>query len=98
MEIKKYSYKKDKNIKLTEHFKVGECRCKDGSDEILVDINLAKISEQVRKHFNCKKINITSGYRTQTHDKKVGGSGKGYHTKENFINLLFTQHGEHCFM
>ena len=81
MNIKKYSYKKDKNLKLTEHFKVGECRCKDGSDEILIDINLAKISEEVRKYFNCKKINITSGYRTSTHDKKVGGSGNGYHTK-----------------
>lgn len=81
MDIKKYSYKKDKNIKLTPHFKVGECRCKDGSDKILIDINLAKISEQVRSHFNCKKINITSGYRTREHDIKVGGSGKGYHTK-----------------
>lgn len=47
MNIKTYSYKKDKDVKLSEHFKVGECRSKDGSDKILVDTDLALIAEKV---------------------------------------------------
>jgi hypothetical protein len=81
MAVKTYSYKKDKDVKLSEHFKVSEIRCKDGTDKILVDLELAVIGEKLRSHFNAKSVNITSGYRSPAHDKKVGGSGSGYHTK-----------------
>lgn len=81
MSVKTYSLKKDGDRKLSEHFKVREFRCRDGSDEILIESELVTCLEKVHRHFGCSAINITSGYRTPSHDKRVGGSGKGSHTK-----------------
>lgn len=79
MAVKTYSYKTDKNVKLTAHFTVGEARSKDGADKILVDPKLAEIGEKVRSHFNCSKVVVNSGYRTEAHNKKVGGASKSLH-------------------
>ncbi len=79
MAVKTYSYKKDKNVKLTPHFTVGEARSKDGADKILVDPQLAEIGEKVRSHFNCSKVTVNSGYRTENQNKKVGGASKSLH-------------------
>lgn len=79
MAVKTYSYKKDKNVKLTAHFTVGEARSKDGADKILVDPKLAEIGEKVRSHFNCSKVVVNSGYRTENQNKKVGGASKSLH-------------------
>lgn len=79
MAVKTYSYKTDKNVKLTAHFTVGEARSKDGADKILVDPKLAEIGEKVRSHFNCSKVIVNSGYRTENQNKKVGGASKSLH-------------------
>ena len=79
MAVKTYSYKNDKNVKLTAHFTVGEARSKDGADKILVDTQLAEIGEKVRSHFNCSKVVVNSGYRTENQNKKVGGASKSLH-------------------
>lgn len=81
MSVKTYSLKKDGNKKLSEHFKVREFRCKDGTDKILIESGLITVLEQVFDHFVCSKINIVSGYRTATHDKNVGGKGSGNHVQ-----------------
>lgn len=81
MSVKTYSLKKDGDRKLSDHFKVREFRCKDGSDKILIESGLITYLEKVYDHFNCSAINISSGYRTPTHDKKVGGKGSGNHVQ-----------------
>jgi len=82
-----YSYKKDKNIQLSSHFKVSEFRCKDGSDKIIINPSLIVILEQLRdfldKKYGIKSINITSGYRTPEHSVRVGGYKSDQHTKGN---------------
>ncbi len=78
--IQIYSKSKQGQILLTPHFKVSEFACKDGSDAILISEELVSLLEQIRTHFE-KPIVITSGYRTAAHDKRVGGSGAGYHVK-----------------
>ncbi len=80
MPVKTYSLKKDGKTFLSEHFRIREFRCKDGSDKIRIDTDLIKLLERVYSHFNCSKINISSGYRTPAHDKRVGGKGGGSHT------------------
>ena len=84
-----YSKKKDSATHLTPHFQVREFACKDGSDTILVSKELVEILEKIRTHFN-KPVTITSGYRTAAHDKKVGGNGKGYHTKGMAADIVVT--------
>ena len=82
--VKTYSYKKDANVKLSEHFKVGEFADvgEKGvySDVILIDSDTIAILEKVYKKFNCSKVIISSGYRSKEHDIAVGGSGTGQHT------------------
>ena len=64
--IRQYSLAKDGNRKLAPDFKVREFRCKDGSDEILVDEALVLLLQCIREHFG-KAVTITSGYRTPAH-------------------------------
>ena len=85
MSVKTYSLKKDGNSKVSEHFKIREFRCKDGSDEILIADELPKKAlEPLRNALNKKysqevKINIISGYRTKSHNESVGGSSTSKH-------------------
>lgn len=85
--IQTYSKKKDGATQLTPHFKVREFACKDGSDTILISKELVDLLERIRMHFN-KPVTVTSGYRTSAYDKKVGGSGKGYHTKGMAADIM----------
>lgn len=80
MEIKSYVVEKQGNEQITEHFKVKEFACKDGTPIVFVDYYLAAILEVARKKID-KPIIITSGYRTITHNQKVGGAKYSYHTR-----------------
>jgi hypothetical protein len=83
MAVKTYSYAKNKNDKLSEHFSVWEFASSDGSklytDKILIDSDLVTMLEKLYAAMNCSKMNINSGYRCAEHDKAVGGSGSGQH-------------------
>lgn len=88
MSVKTYSLKKDGDRKLSDHFKVREFRCKDGTDKILIESGLIAYLEKVYDHFDCSKINISSGYRTASHDKKVGGKGSGNHVQGKAVDFI----------
>jgi len=76
--VKVYSKAKDGNTKLSANFKVREFACLDGSDTIFVSDELVKILQKVRNHFGASVI-INSAYRTEAHNKKVGGSANSQH-------------------
>ena len=80
MTVKTYSLKKNGNEKLSANFRVREFACKDGSDKILIDSDLVELLQKIRTHFE-KPIKINSGYRTESHNKKVGGTKNSYHLK-----------------
>lgn len=80
MKIKAYVMKEQGNEKITEHFKVKEFACKDGTPIVFVEEYLAVILEIARRKIN-KPITITSGYRTVSHNAKVGGAKYSYHTR-----------------
>lgn len=73
-----YSLYKDGNKKVSANFKVREFACKDGTDKIVIDEKLVDLLQKIRNHF-AKPIKINSGYRTKSHNKKVGGSTNSYH-------------------
>lgn len=73
-----YSYSKDGNKQISKNFKVKEFRCKDGTDKIEIDMGLVNILQMIRNKFNCS-VNINSAYRTETYNKKVGGSPTSKH-------------------
>lgn len=76
--VRAYSLAKDGDKQLTNHFKVREFRCRDGSDPIFIAEGLPEVLEQIRSHFE-KATKISSAYRTATHNKKEGGSTYSRH-------------------
>lgn len=73
-----YSKAKDGNKQLSKNFKVREFACQDGTDTILISPKLIDLLQRVRDHFG-KAVLINSAYRTETHNKKVGGSAYSQH-------------------
>ena len=84
MSVKTYSLKKDGSRHLSDHFRVREFRCKDGSDKILISQELVEMLEKLRTKLAEKLggevcIDINSGYRTKAHNKAIGGSTTSKH-------------------
>lgn len=80
--------KYDDNTQLTAHFNAHEFKCKCGKphDFELSDELVTKL-ERLYEKLNCSKIIVTSGFRCAAHDKSVGGSGTGQHTKGNAADI-----------
>ena len=77
MAIKQYSLKKDGKTYLAPCFQVKEFACR-ASDIILIDDELVVLLQCIREHFG-NPVHITSGYRTASHNAKVGGSKSSQH-------------------
>lgn len=75
--VKKYSRSANGNTNLSDNFKVKEFRCKDGSDSILIDLEMIHILQKIRDIGGA--VSISSAYRTATYNKKVGGATNSYH-------------------
>lgn len=76
------TYQFDDKTQLSAHFNVQEFKCQCGkSHDILIDGGLIDKLEALYTALNCSKIIVTSGYRCSEHDKAVGGTGGGQHTK-----------------
>ena len=77
--VKTYYKSKNGNTQLSENFKVREFLCNDGTDKILIDLEMIYILQKIRE-LSGKAVSINSGYRTPTYNKKVGGATNSYHT------------------
>lgn len=73
-----YSLKRDGDKQLSTNFKVREFRCKDNTDKILICPETVIVLQAVRDYFG-QPITITSGYRTPSHNKAVGGAASSQH-------------------
>ncbi len=87
MAVKTYSLKTDGNKKLSANFSVKEFACKDGTDKILIDDQLVTKLQQIRDYFN-QPIIINSAYRTESHNKKVGGSPSSQHLRGTAADIV----------
>ena len=88
-EVKVYSKAKDGNKAISTNFKVREFACQDGSDPVFVSEKLANILQAIRNHFG-QPVNITSGYRTASHNKKVGGAAYSQHLYGMAADIVVT--------
>ena len=91
--VNRYSYERDKDTKLSEHFSVGEFRSHVNgeltTDDIYIDTRLIELLEMLMAKLGTNKAIITSGYRDSTCDKKVGGTGKGKHVDGMACDIVF---------
>ena len=92
--ISTYSLKNDGNISITKHFQVKELKCKDGSDLIIINSDIIEKAETIRSGYGITKAIVTSGYRTTTYNKKIGGSTNSQHCKGNAVDICFYINGK----
>lgn len=78
-------------MKLTENFSLPEFASKDGAffpDEVKANLEkLAKNLQVLRDHLG-KPIIINSGYRSASHNEKIGGASNSYHVKGMAADIL----------
>ena len=73
-----YSRARDGNTKVSEHFRVREFACSDGTDTVFISPFLVAVLEAIRCHFGVP-VTVSSGYRTEARNKAVGGSAYSRH-------------------
>lgn len=87
--VKTYSVKKDGSKKLSENFAVAEFACKDGCDKVLIDTGLVEILQKIRNHFG-KPIIITSAYRNDAYNRKIGGVSNSQHVRGTAADICIS--------
>ena len=76
--VRVYSKAKNGAVKLSANFKVSEFACKDGSDTVFISPGLVTVLQKIRDHF-AKPVIITSAYRNDAYNKKLGGADYSQH-------------------
>lgn len=76
--VKVYSKAKEGNVKLSKNFTVKEFACFDGTDTVFVSLALVNLLQKIRDHFG-KAVIINSAYRTEAHNKAIGGATYSQH-------------------
>lgn len=76
--VQVWSKAKNGAVKLSASFKVSEFACKDGSDTVFISQGLVTVLQKIRDHF-ARPVIITSAYRNDAYNKKVGGAVYSQH-------------------
>ena len=76
--VKVYSKAKEGNVKLSKNFTVKEFACSDGTDTVFISLTLVNLLQKIRDHFG-KAVIINSAYRTEAHNKSIGGATYSQH-------------------
>lgn len=74
-------------MQLSAHFADYEFKC-SCCGKIKVEQSLVDKLEQLFEKLNCSKIIVNSGYRCPDHDKAVGGTSTGQHTKGTAADIV----------
>ena len=76
--VKVYSKAKEGNVRLSKNFTVKEFACSDGTDTVFISLALVNLLQKIRDHFD-KAVIINSAYRTESHNKAIGGATYSQH-------------------
>ena len=82
-------FKRGRTDKIATNFQYKEFDC-HGSDccsTTIIDEKLVAYIQQIRDHFG-KPVTITSPYRCETHNKRVGGATKSYHMQGKAADIV----------
>ena len=76
--VKVYSKAKEGSVKLSKNFTVKEFACSDGTDTVFISLALVNLLQKIRDYFG-KAVIINSAYRTEAHNKSIGGATYSQH-------------------
>lgn len=76
--VKVYSKAKEGNVRLSKNFTVKEFACSDGTDTVFISLALVNLLQKIRDRFG-KAVIINSAYRTEAHNKSIGGATYSQH-------------------
>ena len=75
----RYSLRRHGNdFALGDHFALVEFASRDGADEVRTHPALVALLTEVREHFDAP-VTINSGYRTASHNRRIGGASQSRH-------------------
>lgn len=82
-------FKKGRTDKIAPNFQYKEfdCQGKGCCSTTIIDEKLVAYIQQIRDHFG-KPITITSPYRCETHNKRVGGGTLSYHMQGKAADIV----------
>ena len=82
-------FKKGRTDKIATNFQYKEFDCHGNGccSTTIVDEKLVAYVQQIRDHFG-KPVTITSPYRCETHNKRVGGATKSYHMQGKAADIV----------
>ena len=85
------TYKKGTATKLSTNFNSTEFDCHGSGccTSTKVDEDLVKYLQKIREHFG-KPVNISSGYRCETHNKNIGGATNSRHSKGQAADIYIS--------
>lgn len=81
---------KNLNYKVTEHFKINEFACKDGTsvpEKYLHNVFAIAIQLEVIRLALGQPVYISSAYRTISYNAKVGGALRSQHLTANAVDI-----------
>ena len=87
--VKEYSKYQDGEKNLSEHFKVKEFACHDGTDKILIENDMIYALERFREYVE-NPVEINSAYRTASYNKQIGGATNSYHIYGRAMDIQFS--------
>ncbi len=68
------------DIQVAQNFRLKEFECKDGSQQVMLHSELLQRLQDLRSSLG-RPVIVTSGYRTQEHNNRVGGVAGSLHLK-----------------
>lgn len=82
-------FEKERSDKIAKNFQYKEfdCHGQGCCSTTIIDEKLVEYVQRIRDHFN-KPVTITSSYRCEIHNKRVGGATKSYHMKGQAADIV----------
>ena len=86
---KMLEFKKGRSDKIATNFQYKEFDCHGSGccSKTVIDEKLVAYVQQIRDHFG-KPVTVTSPYRCEVHNKRVGGATKSYHMQGKAADIV----------
>ena len=84
--LNEYNIDESGDIQLSQHFKLSEFQCHDGSFYVRVHGQLIEKLEQLRNYV-ASPIRINSGYRTPSYNDAIGGAKYSQHKEGTAVDI-----------